>query len=150
MAISEEGSIAENFPFYTDTTTRIPHDYRRATEQLLRRLNLRDAIDLRLAPLRPHPPHGAWYETDLRAPFDFAFLDGPPKQHGRAASFPALHAVLSPDATVWLHDGHRDHERACVSAWTSSLGCTARLDPTGKGIWVLTDVAAQDEPLSAR
>jgi hypothetical protein len=61
-----------------------------------------------------------------------------------------LHAVLSPEAAVWLHDGHRDHERACVDAWTSSLGCTARLDPTGKGIWVLTDGAAQDEPLAAR
>lgn len=125
-------------------------DYRRATEQLLHRLDLRDAVDLRLAPLRPRPPHGAWYDTDLRAPFDFAFLDGPPKRHGRAASFPALHAVLSPEAAVWLHDGHRDHERACVDAWTSSLGCTARLDPTGKGIWVLTDGAAQDEPLAAR
>ncbi len=124
----------------------LEHDPRflRQTAALLDRLALRRAVDLRLAPLAPLRRNGSapvtWYRPLPDGEFDFIFVDGPPQQVGREGALPALADQLSPDGELWLHNGHRQHERDCLAAWQSSYAFDASLVDAEKGAWVLRNV----------
>jgi glycosyltransferase involved in cell wall biosynthesis len=113
-----------------------------ATRARLEGLGLAAQVDLRLAPLQPRRcPDGAahpWYSTDLEGSFDFVFIDGPPRSHGRAGVLFAVSQQLAEGWEAWLKNGHRHHEQDCVDRWTRHLPVTAaRKDLEATGITVL-------------
>ncbi len=82
----------------------------------LQQQGLRDYVELRHAPLREQTG-GMWYTTTLPDGIDFALIDGPPERFGRQANLFAIAPHLTTDATVWLHDADRPHEKACLALW---------------------------------
>lgn len=117
----------------------------RQTAALLDRLQLRRAVDLRLAPLGPLRRNGCaparWYRPLPDGEFDFVFVDGPPQQVGREGALFALAGQLGAEGELWLHNGHREHEKACLAAWQQSFRFDATLLDTDKGAWILRHVA---------
>jgi glycosyltransferase involved in cell wall biosynthesis len=105
------------------TLISLEHDpaYHAQTGALLAALGLRDAVDLRHAPLREHTfgTNGQfpWYDSTLTGPFDFVFVDGPPERFGRQAILFALAGLLADDWELWLHDAQRPHEQTCLDLW---------------------------------
>jgi glycosyltransferase involved in cell wall biosynthesis len=137
------------------SVTALEHDptHFERTSDLLRAFGLREGVDLRFAPLA-EGPEGPWYDADLDGPYDFVFADGPPLSVGRRAVLPALCPHLGERWTLWLKDGRRDHERACVSAWAERFSFRRRLwDGDPRGVWVLegglpeASVTAPEVPL---
>jgi glycosyltransferase involved in cell wall biosynthesis/predicted O-methyltransferase YrrM len=127
----------------------LEHDpaYYEQTDRLLCHAGLRQAVNCQLAPLRKHelPTGGesAWYNANLSGHFDFIFADGPPEQFGRRSILFTLQSHLAPRWELWLHDGNRAHERACVELWKSHFDLNARLaafEP--KGVWILSNRSA--------
>ena len=118
----------------------------RQTATLLDQLGLRRALDLRLAPLGTVRRNGngssQWYRPLPEGQFDFVFVDGPPKRVGREGALFALADHLRPDGQLWLHDGHRQHEKECVAAWQRAFSFEARLVDADKGAWVLRNITA--------
>jgi protein-L-isoaspartate O-methyltransferase len=128
----------------------LEHDLRfyRQTAALLERLRLRRAVDLRLAPLGALRHNGwgpvRWYRPLPAGPFDFVFVDGPPQQLGREGTLFALAGQLSAGGELWLHNGHREHERACLAAWQRAFHFDAALVDVDKGAWILSDIRVRD------
>jgi glycosyltransferase involved in cell wall biosynthesis/predicted O-methyltransferase YrrM len=126
-----------------------PRWYRR-TQALLERLGLADRVDLRLAGLAPRrcadSDNHLWYATELEGPFDFVFVDGPPRSAGRAGVLFSIFGQLAEGWEVWLKNGHRRDERDCVARWREHLPVTAvtkDLEETGVTILnAATDGAA--------
>lgn len=108
-------------------------DWYAKTKAALHQAGLSDHVDLRLLPLRRRstPRAHVWYEGAaelVTAPVDFMLVDGPPRDE--ATRHGALWRI-SPDllhgATVWLHDGARDEERAVVRDWQAHMPMSATL-----------------------
>jgi predicted O-methyltransferase YrrM len=117
--------------------------FRRKTQRLLNLLGLAHEVDLRQCALQERTENGMrfhWYDYEPEAPFDFVFVDGPPKKYGREGVLYGLLPALAPQAEIWLHDGLREHERACVRRWQKDFGFEANLEEDGKGVWVLRSV----------
>jgi glycosyltransferase involved in cell wall biosynthesis/predicted O-methyltransferase YrrM len=130
----------------------LEHDPRFAakTTDLLRRAGLGRHVRLVTTPLEPlacadgrtHP----WYATTLTGPIDFVLIDGPPGRFGREAALFAIAGELAADWEAWLDDGYRDGERGCVDLWRRHLGIEARLEPVGRGLWVLRPTGVAPDP----
>ncbi|HLA64317.1 MAG TPA: glycosyltransferase, partial [Rhodothermales bacterium] len=132
--------------------TVLEHDpaYWERTADLLAAHGLGDAVDLRYAPLA-ETPDGPWYDAALDGSFDFVFADGPPLSAGRTAVLPALHAHLADGWTLWLKDGRRPHERACVEYWSRRFPLARRLwDGDPRGVWVLSAEEPAPRPVVTR
>jgi glycosyltransferase involved in cell wall biosynthesis len=130
------------------SVTTLEHDpgWFERTRDLLVRFGLQGCVDLRYAPIREASSEPTWYDARLEGPYDFIFVDGPPLRIGRRAVLPAIHDHLSSRWTLWLKDGNRAHERACVDEWAVDHTFERRLwniDP--RGVWVLTG----GDPLAA-
>lgn len=105
----------------------LEHDekYGRRTSQMLQSRGLSDCVDLRIAPLKKitckddysYP----WYDTQVDGEFDFVFIDGPPERYGRQAAIFRVYPYLHDNSVVWVHDGHRQHERECLALWKSTF-----------------------------
>ena len=121
--------------------TVLEHDrgYMESTLRLLEQHGLAAAVEVRLAPIPPPGKGVQWYDTALDGPFDFVFMDGPPLKIGRDAGLFALHPQLSKDGwEMWLHDGNREHEQACVARWEEAFPVTSALEPLDeRGVIVL-------------
>jgi protein-L-isoaspartate O-methyltransferase len=109
-------------------------EFYQQTLQLLRRQNLRDAVDLRICKLdRSENP---WYVTDLPDNIDFVLIDGPPTgEGGRAATFPNIYPHLSENWEAWLDDGDRVEETEMVKAWVSEFGVKSRFHRFPHGMY---------------
>jgi len=126
------------------------------TFSLLRGLGLEKAVDLRLSKITEYSdgvqPHRCYALTD-GGPFDFVFVDGPPKSIGREGVLFAIAPHLAEDAEIWLHDGLRTHERDCLDLWRQHFKFSAELVRDGKGVYVLrqvrTKVISADEPTAS-
>lgn len=122
------------------TVTTLEHDpvWFGRTADLLAAFGLRDRVDLRWAPLR-NREGSPWYSSPLAGRYDFVFADGPPLAVGRTAILPAIRDHLAEDWTLWLKDGHRAHERACVAGWAARYRFHQRLrDTDPRGVWELS------------
>lgn len=126
----------------------------RQTAALLDRLTLRQAVDLRLATLGSVRRNGwgakRWYRPLPEGQFDFVFVDGPPRRVGREGTLFVLADQLRPGGELWLHDGHRQHEKECVVAWQREFSFEATLDETDKGAWILRNIAPLADPMPCR
>jgi predicted O-methyltransferase YrrM len=84
-------------------------------------------VDLRVAPLSPHPSGGDWYEVAALSDIDqidLLFIDGPPGSKNDKARHPALaHCLskLSPKAVIVIDDAGRDGERALAEMFLQAL-----------------------------
>ena len=128
--------------------------YFRQTAVLLDRLALRRAVDLRLAALgtvrRKGGEASRWYRPLPEGQFDFVFVDGPPKRIGRDGALFALAGQIKPDGQFWLHDGNRQHEKECVTAWQRTFSFEATLEDADKGAWILRNIAPLADPMPRR
>ena len=107
--------------------------YHAQTAAMLEALGLRSAVDLRRAPCAPrHFDHRryACYDTTLSGTFDFVFVDGPPLQLGREAALFAVWPHLAEGWELWLKDGARAHEQACLARWKEHFALAHHLDRT--------------------
>lgn len=84
-------------------------------------------VDLRVAPLSPHPAGGDWYSvlafSDINQ-IDLLFIDGPPGSKDDKARHPALAqclSKLSPGAVIVIDDAGRDGERELAEMFLSAL-----------------------------
>ncbi|HUT64389.1 MAG TPA: glycosyltransferase [Anaerolineae bacterium] len=123
-------------------------NYYQKTRNLLREFDLHNFIDLRLAPLTqmaiPGEKSSLWYNAQLREKFDFVFIDGPPKKYGRTPSLFALYEFLKEETEVWLHDGHRQHEKKCIEIWDKYFTFSRSLYPDDKGVWIMKEIMKQN------
>lgn len=123
-------------------------NYFQKTRNLLIEFGLNDYIDLRLAPLTPIEIPGEksslWYNAQLREKFDFVFIDGPPKKYGRTPSLFGLYDFLKEETEVWLHDGHRQHEKKCIEIWDKYFDFSRSLCPEDKGVWIMKKIMKQN------
>jgi predicted O-methyltransferase YrrM len=101
-------------------------DYAESTSAQLRRLDLQDWAEVRIAPLREQSFEGGsrpWYDmaqlNDL-VDIDLLFIDGPPTALRADIRYPALPYFwnrLRPKATVLLDDADRPAERTMADVW---------------------------------
>ncbi|MEM7668977.1 MAG: class I SAM-dependent methyltransferase [Pseudomonadota bacterium] len=94
------------------------------TEDLLRRMELSDRVDLIEAPLEDRDAESKWYELDAirRIPedVDLLFVDGPPHFAGKAPRYPAgpeLFHRITGNGAVILDDGRRSKEQKVLRMW---------------------------------
>jgi precorrin-6B methylase 2 len=131
--------------------------YKEHTQRGLEKLGLtNERVDLKLANLREHKfserERFLWY--DLRAAgidetFDFVFVDGPPKTHGRWGVLFGLPDYLRSGWEMWVDDGLRQHEQKCLKLWKQQLEFShVRCDIDGKGLLILRDGKHQDQARS--
>ena len=84
-------------------------------------------VDLRVAPLCPHPAGGDWYDVSAFADIDqinLLFIDGPPGSKDNKARHPALAQCLSklaPEAVIVIDDANRDGEHELAEMFLSAL-----------------------------
>ena len=84
-------------------------------------------VELRVAPLSPHPSGGDWYEASALSDIDqidLLFIDGPPGSKDDKARHPALaHCLskLSPNAVIVIDDANRKGERELADMFLHSL-----------------------------
>ncbi|MEU1516435.1 class I SAM-dependent methyltransferase [Streptomyces sp. NPDC005811] len=107
----------------------LEHDpgYHEQTTKEVRRLDLDEFAEVRLAPLEQHTLGGetlSWYAEpawrDLRG-CGLLFVDGPPGWTAPLSRYPAvplLADALAPGAAVVLDDHDRADEQAIVARWT--------------------------------
>jgi hypothetical protein len=124
--------------------------YAGRTKRGLEDLGLAGSVDLRYAPLsRQKFANGQrylWYNVDLEGAFDFVFVDGPPKEHGRWGVFFEVADYLMPGWELWMDDGKRAHEQKCIRLWEKhSTFSHDRKDVDGKGVWILRDGHHRDD-----
>ncbi|MCB0128928.1 MAG: hypothetical protein KDE58_41970, partial [Caldilineaceae bacterium] len=75
----------------------------------------------------------------LEGPVDFVLADGPPERVGRAAILPALWEMLAADWELWLDDGCRAHEQACLAGWQQRYEFCHQLEQfDAKGLYRLS------------
>lgn len=123
--------------------------YHRGTLDLLTRHALADRVDLRLAPLVPHPA-GPWYDADLPDSVELAVVDGPPERDGgRAAALPALLPHLRDGWELWLDDASRPGESAALRAWADQYRVHVDHLPVGRGIAVVRPTQPAARPVDA-
>jgi glycosyltransferase involved in cell wall biosynthesis len=130
--------------------TALEHDpvHVEGTRDLLDAFGLADRVELRYAPVGGGP-EGPWYDAPLDGLFDFVFVDGPPLRVGRGAVVPRLHEQLADGWTLWLKDGHREHERRCVAEWAARYPLRRELRETdSRGLWVLSAAGSPAEEAS--
>jgi Methyltransferase domain len=106
----------------------LEHDQKFANQTLidLERHRLTEFVTLVVAPLVPQRLGGSdypWYDISTLPriePIELLVIDGPPKNTGRHARYPAL-PLLSPllgsPATIFLDDSGRADEREILSRW---------------------------------
>ncbi len=116
------------------------------TARGLAKLRLSGSVDLRLASLRRQQfgrcGSYRWYDVPLEDSFDFVFVDGPPRVMGRWGVFFAVKDHLQPGWRMWMDDGLRNHEQACIRLWERHVpGCFfhEHLNIDGKGVFILRD-----------
>lgn len=136
------------------TLTSLEHDpqYYARTQQMLQERGLQEHIDLRLAPLQPYKCSDGksypWYSAEAPGPFDFVLLDGPPERSGRQAALFAVAPHLARDWVIWLHDGARTHEQACVELWSDYFNFSQVCDFTeSKGVFYLRQAVSASDRL---
>jgi predicted O-methyltransferase YrrM len=106
----------------------LEHDplYAGRTQSLLKHHQLDSWATIIDAPLKTWPQLGQklWYSLDLLpsnlGPIDLLVIDGPPKDIGIMARYPALSLLrpyFAPSITVLMDDASRPDERAIVEAW---------------------------------
>jgi predicted O-methyltransferase YrrM len=84
-------------------------------------------VDLRVAPLSPHPSGGDWYSVSAFADIDqidLLFIDGPPGSKDDKARHPVLAqclSKLSPGAVIVIDDAGRAGERELAEMFASAL-----------------------------
>ena len=84
-------------------------------------------VDLRVAPLSPHPAGGDWYSVSAFSDIDqidLLFIDGPPGSKDDKARHPALAQCLSKlsvGAVIVIDDAGRDGERELAEMFLSAL-----------------------------
>lgn len=128
---------------YGARVVSLEHDrkWHQQTGEVLRRMGLRDHVELVHAPLGTHDG-SLWYDARLGpflgdAKIDLVFVDGPPAQEGsRGGAMKRIRRFLRPGTAVWLHDGKRPEERAVVEAWKKLVKVTSceldtKADPRG-------------------
>jgi predicted O-methyltransferase YrrM len=101
-------------------------------------------VDVRVAPLTPHPTGVDWYDRsqlhDLSS-VDLLFIDGPPGSKNPQARHPALTecaSLLSPRAIVVIDDVGREGERHLAEEFAKALpNHTLEFLPHEKGTAVL-------------
>ena len=113
-------------------------DYASATEEALKRLDLQDFVDIRLAPLTPlklKKTEYLWYDREafpVPQEIDLIVIDGPPAplagEEGRYPAGPVLFAQLSPGGAVLLDDAHRTGESRVVDRFLSEFAGLTRKD----------------------
>ncbi len=120
------------------------------TRDMLIQLGLAGVVDVKLAPIKSihwqHKVRYPWYGAELSGKFDFIFVDGPPLKVGRQATLFGLADHLEPNWELWLKDGYREHERACIAIWKEHFrfsGALYGLDH--KGVWILSSKSDQSE-----
>lgn len=100
--------------------------YGAETHRTLARHALQNWAEVRHAPLTPIEHRNAtwsWYDLDAiddELTIDMVVVDGPPRETGTMARYPALPALypyLSEDAVVVLDDAYRKDERAMLERW---------------------------------
>ena len=128
--------------------------YFRQTAALLDQLGLRRSLDLRLASLGAVRRNGygpkQWYRPLPDGEFDFVFVDGPPKRIGREGTLFALHDHVAGGGELWLHDGHRQHEKECLAVWQREFSFEASLVDADKGAWILRNITALAQDYGGR
>ncbi|MFN8453535.1 MAG: class I SAM-dependent methyltransferase [Anaerolineae bacterium] len=135
--------------------TSLEHEkrYYQHTIALLKMFGLTDCVQLRLAPLTltsfNNDATYFWYNTKLNGKFDFVFVDGPPERYGRAATLFALAQYLAPEAELWLHDGHRQHEKDCLEIWEKDFQFSSFLWEADRGVWLLSGLEKIKHPKMA-
>lgn len=106
----------------------LEHDarYAQETRAQLERHGLQDYAQVLFAPLNNYTVGSdtwQWYVHDVLPPIgqiDMIAIDGPPKDTGRLARYPAGPALfprLAPFGTVFLDDAKREDERAILERW---------------------------------
>ena len=122
--------------------------------ELLDQLGLRRSLDLRLASLGAVRRNGygpkQWYRPLPDGEFDFVFVDGPPKRIGREGTLFALHDHVAGGGELWLHDGHRQHEKECLAVWQREFSFEASLVDADKGAWILRNITALAQDYGGR
>jgi predicted O-methyltransferase YrrM len=125
------------------------HDAGFAAEarRLLAERGLGDIASVITAPIteRQVDGHAApWYaaaaDTGVDGPVDVLIVDGPPRQLGREARFPAiplLGHLLAPGATILMDDGNRRDESRIAERWAGRIGASRSFARGGKGAWIL-------------
>lgn len=101
--------------------------YHASTARALLAAELQDWVDLRLAPLQTHrigSEKFRWYDLEQidlpEKSVDFLVIDGPPKDVGPFARYPALpllERLLADDAMVVLDDANRSDETEEIARW---------------------------------
>lgn len=119
------GYLCQSFGGKLVTLDHLEH-YLELTRTAVRRHELTEVIDSRLAPLEPTEIDGKtfqWYSTDALtdlAEIEMVIIDGPPASTGPQARYPALPNVvdlLAPNALIVLDDAHRQDEADIVDSW---------------------------------
>ena len=87
----------------------------------------------------------SWYDTkclSLEKEIDILFIDGPPKNTGEFARYPAipiLEKYLSNESIIILDDGRRDDEKSIVDMWEKEFeGLKSQYLKVEKGAFLLT------------
>lgn len=114
--------LADYCRWYGAQLVSLEHDARffHKTAALLKTFGLDRAVDLRHAPLQSVSVSGQvgqFYGARLKGPFDFVLMDGPPMRYGRELALPMVAKHLADPWYLWLDDGNRHHEQACVWQW---------------------------------
>lgn len=84
-------------------------------------------VDLRVAPLSPHPTGSDWYDRSALLDIDqidLLFIDGPPGSKDEKARHPVLAqclSKLSPKAVIVIDDAAREGERALAEMFLQAL-----------------------------
>ena len=109
----------------------LEHDerYLEISRDLVRAHGLADVVEIRHAPLIPWEGEGAtylWYDTEAIEDLTdtgLLFVDGPPRQAGPHARFPAMPLLLprcAHDVVIVLDDSLRDEESAISDQWLAA------------------------------
>ncbi len=121
------------------------------TSDRLSRLQLRDYVELKHAPLTTQSVLGreltAYQISELgsstdQPSFDMCIIDGPPDPIGRAGSLAVVANYLSARALVLLDDAFRTSEQAAIREWQrffcGSLTEIALVPTSGRGVMTAT------------
>lgn len=135
--------LAKSAPQATIFSIDNSEEYAGKTRQLLADHGLTN-VDLRVAPLAPHPSGIEWYErsklSDISA-IDLLFIDGPPGSKNLKARRPAIEefiARLSPHAIIVIDDVAREGENLMAVEFAKQLPThTLEFLPHEKGTAVI-------------